>query len=64
MVRLELIGRVHVAKPSGSIVARDVFDLTVANAYHLTILKRALLDLATVHEGTVGTAKIYKRDTL
>ena len=53
-----------VAQPGLSIVARDVFDPAVANGYHVTILQRALLDPATVHEGTVCTPEINKADTV
>jgi hypothetical protein len=58
VVRLEAIGRPGIAKLGLSIVARDVSDRAVADGYHVTILKRVLLDLATVHEGTVCTPEI------
>ena len=63
-VRLEAFSRIGVQKPGLSIVACDVFDLAVADGYHVTILKRVLLDLATAHESAVFTAQIYKFDAV
>jgi len=47
--------------------ALNVFDHAAADGYHVTVLKRVLkrvlLDPATVHEGTVFAPEIYKLDT-
>ena len=63
-MRLDVIGGLNVARPVLLIVGRNVFNpAVISNDYHVTVLKHALLDRATVHEGTVCTPEIYKLDT-
>ena len=42
------------------IVARNVCNPAVTNGYHVTILKRALIDLATIDKCSVSAAEIYQ----